>query len=373
MKSHLTASQPNNRLHSRNNGFTLIELVASMALLSMLMLACVTAIDSVRRSVVQVRGKAEQFREARLAFDLITNTLSQATLNTYWDYYYQETASNTPPAESIVSPKAYVRYSELQFLTGTTSDLLGEDFSSSRYPGHALFFQAPLGLSHSDEGGGSLLNARGFAIQFGSDETNLPAFLSDYAIPARKRYRLIEYRPPAEQSGGASGNTIYSKPTAWFREEFESSTRVVADNIILLLISPRVSPAQATAEKKTPTWIAPQYRYNSTDTDNTTPKIDALTVAADGIAQQGTQHLLPPLVQVTMVALDEVSARKWAERNEDEPVDLSKLANAPFDNAAQHDRDLKSLESYLDAERLNYQIFSTTVTLRNARWDSRTF
>ena len=360
-------------VHPRQ-AFTLVELLASMAVLSLLMIACVSALDSVRNSVTGVYSKTQQYREARQAFELITKTLSQATLNPYWDYYYKTTGSNAPPASgTVTAPNAYIRFSELQFQTGTARALLGGKASQASSPGHAAFFQAPLGLTHDQSGLGSLLNARGYAIQFGDDKTNRPPFLSDYTIPVRYRYRLVEFRPPAEQAAPFQGNTIYTHPTDWFRQDLDQSVRTVAENIILLVISPRVSAEAALVSQKPVYWIAPKYTYNSLDVNNATTEVDKVTVDAAGNAVQGTQHLLPPLVVVTMVALDEVSAARWAQEYRETPVDYLEQAGASFTDVNAYDSDLARLEAWLNQKRLSYEVFSGTVPLRNARWDSRTY
>lgn len=365
----------NTRTHSQRalRAFTLIELLVSTVVLALLMLVCVTAVDAVRRSVTTVRGKAQQFQEARQAFDLITKTLSQATLNTYWDYYYTDTGSNAAPAKATASPSAYIRQSELQFQLGQSATLLGAQATAATNPGHAVFFQAPLGLTQNQGQLGSLLNARGFAIQFSDDASNRPPFFAEYNIPIRHRYRLIEYRPPAERTTALAGNSIYSHPTDWFRQNINESTRVVADNVILLVLSPRVSDEAARTAGRTAQWIAPKYTYNSLDVNNATPAIEKVTLNPDGTAVQGTQHLLPPLVAVTMVALEEKSAQQWEARIGSTPVDFLEQAGAPFTDAAAYAQDLAALEAWLDGEKLRYETFSTTIGLRNARWDARTF
>lgn len=360
-------------LWQARRAFTLVELLVSTVVLAVLMITCVTAVDAVRRSVTSVRGKAQQFREARQAFDIITRTLSQATLNTYWDYYYSGTGTNEAPATSIVPPSAYIRHSELQFQLGRASILIGGGATAAKNPGHAVFFQAPLGLTQGSGKLGSLLNARGFFIQFGDDATNRPPFFSDYEIPVRHRYRLIEYRPPAERTTSLAGNAIYSHPVDWFRQNLDTSTRVVADNILLLVLSPRVSDEDARVAKKSPQWLAPRYTYNSLDVDNSTPAVEKVSLNKAGEAVQGTQHLLPPFVTVTMVALEETSAARWAEQNGNAATDFLEQAGAPFTDAAKHADDLAALEAWLDGQKLHYETFSTTVALLNARWDSRTF
>lgn len=357
----------------RSRAFTIVELMASTLLLTLLMIACISALDSVRRSVTGVHNKTQQFREARQAFELITKTLSQATLNPYWDYYYKATSSNEAPPGTVTTPNAYIRFSELQFQTGPATTLLGGKATPASTPGHATFFQAPLGLTHDPIGLGGLLNARGYAVQFGDDNTNRPPFLTDYSIPVRYRYRLVEYRPPSEQAVPLQGNTIYTHPTDWFRQDLDQTVRTVAENIILLVLSPRVSAEAALATKKPAHWIAPNYTYNSLDVNNATPAVEKVTVDAAGNATQGTQHLLPPLVVVTMVALDETSAAKWAQEYNQSPVDYLAQAHAPFTDATAYDADLASLEAWLNQKRLNYTVLSSTVALRNARWDSRTY
>lgn len=354
-------------------GFTLVEIMVSTAVLAMIMVAMLTALNAVQRTFTFSRARVDQFREARQAFDLITRTLSQATLNPYWDYYYTETQSNVPPVAASGAPAAYVRQSELQFRIDDAAGTFGLTGSPLERPGHAVFFQAPLGLTANGSSLGGLLNARGYGVVFSSDEKQRPPFLSGYSIPARRRYRLMEYRPTAEYQGvGAQGDTIYSKPTNWYKQDMATSTRVVADNILLLLFSPRVPDQGPAGSAKSPWWIAPHYHYNSLDADNSTPGIDPVTVQADGTAVQGTQHLLPPQVLVTLVAVDELSAARWAAQRGDNGVDILSESHAHFTDASQYETDLGVLRLYLQKQKLNFRVFSTTVTVLNATWDSRT-
>lgn len=357
------------------SGFTLLEIMISTVIVSVLMLVCVQALDQTQRTWKFSQAKVEQFREARLAFEAITRHISQATLNTYWDYYYTDTGTNEAPPDSAVQPSAYVRHSELQFRTDKTTNLLGATITAADHPGHAVFFQAPLGLSQQHRELGTLLNARGYFVQFGSDVKDRPPFLSQRGITEKFRYRLIEYRPPAERAAGApstlQGNTVYLKPDEWFRQDLTTSSEPLADNIVLLLVSPHVSESTAKAANRNVSWIAPSYRYNSLDTDNSTTTVDPVQLQSDGTAKQGTQHLLPPLVQVTLVALDEPSAQRFSEQHSNQPVDILGEANAPFTDAALYEKDLARLKDYLTGERLNYRVFTATVTMRNARWDGR--
>src|SRR6478735_840150 len=132
--------------------FTLIELLLSMTILTILMLIVTQVIGVVQKTWVRANSRASEFREARGAFDTLARNLSQATLNTYWQSVdplgnatktYQKVGSSP----NAVLANAYVRQSELQFICGPTSHILGGNANPSDNPGHAVFFQAPLGVT----------------------------------------------------------------------------------------------------------------------------------------------------------------------------------------------------------------------------------
>lgn len=366
--------------HRVRYGFTLVEILVSTVVLSILMLISLTSLESMQKSWKSTRVRVEQFRGARTAFETMSRNLSQATLNTYWDYYYAETRSNVPAVNGSTPPAGYGRQSELHFWSGPAHEAVAPGAVQSRYPGHAVFFQAPLGQSEQHRGLSALLNARGYYIEFGSDAARRPEFLPDGVTRVHHRYRLMEYRPPAEiVSTNAPGNAVYSKPDVWFREGIATASRVVADNIVLLVIMPLV-PEEALVQKASgpalaPTWIAPIYRYNSKDCNNGTPQVDPISLDSFQSIRQGTQHLLPPQLRLTLVALDEAGAARWAEMTGDEPVDLQVEAQAAFTNPepAQYNADLQKVKDYFQSLKINYRVFSEVITLRNARWDSQTF
>jgi len=359
----------------QNSAFTLVELLVSTAVLSVLMLVTLSALETMQRSWRETKGKVNQFRGARIALETLTRNLSQATLNIYWDYYYTATQSNIPPADVSSPPAGYVRQSELDFRVLSAEDL-GTDETAAELPGHGLFFQAPLGLSQNYRGLGSLLNARGYYVRFQSNESQRPDFLPGGIVPIKHRYQLMEYRPMAEQApedgGNGQGNTIYTRPD-WFKQNLEAASRPVADNILLLHISPQVPAEVVEGTGQSAWWIAPAYRYSSRDTDNSTPALDKPAIRSDNTLHQGTQHLLPPLVRVTLVAGEEASMSRWLAANGNAAVDICAAADAPFSEAIHYDRDLDRLKQYLTAERLNFRVFTATVALRNAVWDSTTY
>ena len=232
---------------------------------------------------------------------------------------------------------------------------------------HAIFFQAPLGVTQDGTNAGltNLLCARGYFVVYGNDAPFLPAFLP--AEYAKTRYRLMEYSPPAERNRVYVPDYLPMKnPTAWFDVDAmsqiiagesatnRSPTRPIAENIIALIISPRLSPREVGAGGNV-TSIAPNYSYDSTKTEGQT-----------AASPQGTQHLIPPLVEVTMVALDEPSAEKLELKGHG--TSIPEAAGASFTTAGGYESDIRALEQYLIDQRLNFRIFRTTIGMRSSKW-----
>lgn len=354
-------------------GFSLVELLVSMTVLVILLWVAHDAMDVMQGAWRATSARVEQFREARSALEGMARNLGQATLNTCWDTYYKETHSNVPPSDGQFPPDAYARQSGLHFQCGAAKDMLAEGGAQSRLPGHAVFFQAPLGRSRGYRGLAALLNAHGYFVQFCDDARNSPQFLKDRGLPVRGRYRLMEFRPPAEGlDGGMSGNAVYYKPDSWFREGLENFSRVIADNVVLFLVMPRVPPGMSSGDDREPWWIAPAYRYNSKDADNSTPEVDPAEIDESGHLRQGTQHLLPPQLRIALVALDEGSAARWGAMTGGE-VDLQHESGAAFADAELYERDMERLKQYFRSRQITCRVFTEVVTLRNARWDSQAF
>lgn len=342
----------------RLRAFTLVELMLAMVVLSLIMILATSVMTQTQKTWLQASARSEQFREARAAFEQITQKLRQATLNTYHTYEYNDGASPTVPEDKSQGPRRYIRHSELQFATGAASFLLAQP--SKVTPGHAVFFQGTTGVTQRDgyEMMNRLLCGQGYFVMYGDDAAYRPEHVSQ----SRTRFRLMEYRPPAEKNG------IYSANTGdWFKDaasqvvttsetvENFAYTRPMTENIIGLFISPRVSPADVKGTGKKQEWLAPYYAFDSTLETNVTPN-----------SIQGTQHLLPPLVQVTLVAIDEASARRLEEKSGSAAPNL--VPSGAFTNVAGFSDDLKSLEEELVKEKLNYRVFSATIALRNSKW-----
>lgn len=319
---------------SFRRGFTLVELMACAALMAALMLIVVSLTSQLSDLWRGTTAKIEQFSEARNAFEALTRRLSQATLNTYWDY------------DDLDHPQKYVRQSELRFVC-----------QPGAQGGHEIFFQAPFGYSDTHRGLGNLLNTWGFYVEYADDSASRPPFVN---LPVRNRFRLMEYMEPSENL------TVYSPSTAWLpasAAERKANAHVLAENVIALILLPRLSPQ----EDATGTLLAPSYAYDSTRNGPN---------GAD--PNYNTKNQLPPTVQVTLVAIDEASAGRLTSA---QVATLQTKLGELFRDAGSFPSDLKknpahavdsSLEAALIALKINYRIFTTNVILRGAKWSRQT-
>lgn len=318
--------------------------MAVMALVLVVLVSMAGHVQSIFRST---SGKAEQFREARRAFDAVSTQLAQATLNNYWDY-------DDPNA-----PKRYLRRSELRFEAGQAGSLVGK--GAANYPGHAVFFQAPIGLTGNRTlygGLENLLNTWGYFVEFGNDTGLRPTFLTSTTVPTRYRFRLMEMGEQTE-SLSLPGPTGTSK--TWFRKGVGISdpatrpVRALAENVILLVVWPRLSPRDDAEGDD----LAPQFTYSSA------PSAQPVT------PQPITENQLPPVVQLCMVAIDESSARRLAAQN---GATAPPLVDAKWFKTATETAfkaDLQSLEDSLNQKHLAYRVFSAAITIRGAKWSKK--
>ena len=301
--------------HSR--GFTLVEVLVSATIVVVLMAVMLGMTDQTQRLVKNTSSKVEQFQEARVAFESMTRRLSQATLNTFWDYQY-DTNGN---------PNGYTRKSELRFHSGPMSILNKAGTTGGNLqPGHGVFFQAPLGVVDDTKNLGAmdhLMNTWGYFLEIGSDADKFPTFLQNVVSP-RKRYRLMELMEPSEKfsvykNQGDINNRL------WFSQSISGSgltgprpVRVLTENIVALIILPRLSLADEKRLPATPPPVlAPSYNYDST----VTPPAALNPSKPPKLSEQllNSKNQLPPVVQVIMVAIDEPSAKRLEELYPSDP------------------------------------------------------
>jgi uncharacterized protein (TIGR02599 family) len=344
------------------DAFSLIEMIVSMGILAIMIAFLLLMVSQTQKTWKGTAGKIEQFRAARDAFDTMTRRISQATLNTYLDY-------NNP-----ANPSAYIRQSELRFLSGPTDLILPTLTIISNTPTMGIFFQAPNGFSTNTNNAllQNALNTWGYYIEYGSD-TNLtvrPSYLSGTRPIPRVRYRLMEFMEPTDNLSVysyTSTNRNY-QGVEWITNTLglpESSrpSHVLAENVIAMILLPKHTPADLArwGSAYSNSSLAPDYIYSSATNRN----------SGQNDARLNTRNQLPPVIQVTIVAVDETSAIRF-------PSALANLTNVSsqggygdlFTNAANFETDLRALQRSLSTNKINFRVFTTEVMVKGAKWSS---
>jgi uncharacterized protein (TIGR02599 family) len=349
----------------RLKAFTLVEMMAATAILSVMLLLIFNITQQTGDAWKNSAAKIESFQNARAAFESMTRRISQATLNPYLDYYdatfkTRGDYAGNPTALAAFQPGKYGRRSDLHFITGKT--LLNGGGGLPSQITHSIFFQAPTGYTDDTnyKGLDSTLNAVGYYLEYGPDLFR-PAFLSS---PGKNRYRLMQLSQPTQS---LSVYTAGSSPLEWFttplsRDPDPNSlnprpTLQVAENIVALILRPKRSEKEAITLGE----LAPQFEY------------DSRTAAAWSSGKQPvTQHQLPPLVEVIMVAVDEPSFSRF-----NNPVTAPDLGQASrFQEVQYLEANLQQFENILNAgpsngvntKKLRYQIFRSEIPIRAAKW-----
>jgi len=318
----------------KTSGFSLIELLLAMAVLALMAVMMLSVTSSAQKIAKQTTSRTEQFREGRRAFERINQRLSQATLNTYWDYVDSSGRPRTTSNATTFTPNKYARMSELRYLQTNSSSLTAP--GGGTMVGNSVFFQAPLGKSDTLSGLNSLLNTTGFYIKKSDDSALRPATVSE----SKTRYRLFELTEPAENLtiySLTSGNATTTS-TAWYTTPLAElgNSRRLADNIVALLFQAQYHNASGTPTSA--------FNYSSTPRGLSSQPIE--------------ENNLPPNVRVTMIALDETSARRVVDEN----ITLTDATD---------DTSLAKLEENLTDKGLNYRKFQSTVSIGPSKWSSR--
>jgi len=352
--------------------FTLVELMVSMAVLSVVGVLILTMVSNVSSVTKRTRDQVESYQGARAGFEALTRTIAQATLNIYWDYYDSTgKAANNPTYSG--TPAKYGRQSELHFRSGPTDSLFGGTSNGGLMrPTHGIFFQIPGGITSNStlKQLNNTLNGIGFFLEFGDDEALRPSFLAtETSIPKRYRYRLLQMQQATENL------QIYSSSngTAWFQDPLgfgsitvNAGTRpanVLAENVIALAIIPRLSP---TEDPTGASLVKTDYNY-----DSRTAKSYSATSATGTTMSGTTLHQLPPLVEVIMVAIDETSAQRLAAEFGTNPPNLGQEELfKSISDIADVDTDLDKLEKTLVDRKLSYRIYRSVVGIRGAKWSA---
>jgi uncharacterized protein (TIGR02599 family) len=260
--------------------------------------------------------------------------------------------------------------------------------SATANPTHSVFFLAPLGYNTTTayQQLTQTLNVCGYYLQFGAD-TTLPAFFtSAVGYLPRYRYRLMELLEPSENNA-VYNDTLTPPPVsnAWVTSALGETTppvHILAENIIALIILPQLGQDQISSSGQpfASSALAPNYWYDSTSTGQ------ALLDPADAGALDSSAQL-PPLVQVTMVAIDEPSAVRIQDQFGTTAPDFGINSHNLFQLASSYKADLDQLRANLDQstytdatgtynpqvtlpKKINYHIFTATVSIKGAQWST---
>jgi uncharacterized protein (TIGR02599 family) len=336
--------------HHQRRAFSLVEVLVATAILAILLVALLTLTSQTIKVWLYTTSKIEEFRAPREAFESMTRHLSQATLNTYWDY------------DSVAAPTRYVRQSELRFVCGPMADLAGAAPAGKTWVTHGTFFQAPLGfvgspttLNPAPTGLINLLNTWGYFIEFGDDSAIRPSFVTS---PLKYRFRICEFMQPSNDLNlfsFTSGNPDYAK-NDWYLASLNTTVNrpvhFLADNVVALVFVPKLSPQEDASQ----TELAPTLIYDSTQ-KNPNPAINP-------------KNQLPPVIQVTMIAMDEPSAIRLSHGSTMPNLGLSSLFVSGSGAAAKVATDLQTLQTTLTNLHVNYRVFTTDVVIHGAHWST---
>jgi len=348
--------------------FTLVELLVSIAVLSIFVLVLSTLSEGTFRLWRGTASSVQMFDGARAAFDIMGKRLGQATLNTYLDYYDASWKRRVPGNSSFV-PAEYARASDLHFLSGRNALVLG---NATAHPAHGVFFFAPLGFTDNSAAYRdlpNLLNPTAYFVEFGDDAGTQPGFLQG-KLPSRNRYRLVEVVQPSQNFTAYPKFTDGDDPSNdrdWITgtgglAAATGAKHYLAENVIALVLRPELSERDALAiSPGSKPWnpiLASNGNYTYDSRASVAPTANAIT------ARQFAQ--LPPLLRVVMVAVDETSAARVANGSTPPAVfDTSTL----FVDPDQLDADLALLEQRLASNRIRYRVFNTVLPLRGAKWN----
>ncbi len=368
----------------RVQGFSLVELLLSMTVLTSIMLMFVGLLDQTQKTWEYSRTQISQFREARLAYDIISKNVSQATLNAYFeqvDSRGRRASDFTDPKDFI--PKEFQIQSELHFKTMQANELIVNGMTPG--PGHALFFQAPLG-STSEEAYGpltNLLNGRGYFVAVGSDADYSPLFVRSIS-PPKIRYRLMEFLPPTEKNqvyAAAKEATATNGKTTdrakWITVPLAAprnagTLRPLAENIVAFIVSPR----EAVADTGRATGVSDMAALIQADTESTARVAPnyAYDSAMPLDASRWPVHTLPPLIMVTMVAIDETTAMRLEQRYGQQFMKTFIPSNW-MQSSGKYQTDLTALIDAFNLESsrtggvdISYKVFTSTIRINGAKW-----
>jgi uncharacterized protein (TIGR02599 family) len=335
-------------------GFTLVEVLVSITILTGIMLIVTEVISAAQRSWKLASARVGQFRESRLAFDTVTKNLRQAAIYAYHDFNWDSGIAANP----LAMPGNPAIQADLSFFIGASETLFpagGRNGAAWSAASNGVVFQLPAGYTQLPQYKPlkGLLNARGYTVQLSNDQDFVPQGLRSQLAP-KVRFRLVEFRPTTET------NTLYTAPGI---ADWDPTTPLgaaaggggafvpLADNIIGFAV--------------TPGWMAPGVTGVAAFGGETEMMFEEYR-SSGGVG--AFVHEVPRVVRVTMVAIDEPSASRLALDNAGRSPDLilQSGANLRDPSPASFRRQLERVSTYLASRSVNFRIFSELVEMPTA-------
>jgi uncharacterized protein (TIGR02599 family) len=342
--------------------FTVLELLVTMAVLSVFVLLLALVTDNSFKLWRRTASDISMFDSARAAFDAMTRRLSQATVNTYLDYYDSGWNRRSAANAASFTPAKYGRASDLAIYSGFPDGL---GLPGGAKQGHGIYFFAPLGYTGSNASLTdlpNLLNPVGYHVEWGDDTGLRPSFLSP--LPSKSRFRLVETILPSQDFTLYPGFTNPATPMDngdWINPSLglSSAHRVaLADNIIALIIRPEVTEKEAGLLGFADPWdLTADYIYDSRAGEQRTTSPEDIQFAQ-----------LPPLLRVVMVAVSEKDAARLVSGTTI-PAAL-KLDTNWFTKPADLQQDLDALAKQLNDAGIQFRIFNQVIPLRGAKFSA---
>ena len=328
---------------SGTGGFTLLEMLVSVAVLAAMMVAVAALMNATSSSYRMISGKMDIFESARTGFETLSRTIRQATIQSYLGY------------DDPKVPTRYALKSDLHFISGPR-DALGLANAAGTYSPHALFFQAPLGVADGAalQTANGLLCSTGFFLDYGDEPGRPPPV--DNKTPHRYRYRLFQFIQPRESmdvynrtltSTTSDGQTFPLSNDSYDGTDWFSAAKtggfchVLAENVVALAILPVFNGSPA-----------PSYLWNSRD---------------PAAAGSYSHHRLPQSLKVAMAVIDETSAKKL-DQGTTPPVLFPATL---FSNVADYDQNIADLKRILSQHQppLTFRIFSAEIPISTSDWN----
>jgi uncharacterized protein (TIGR02599 family) len=213
-------------------------------------------------------------------------------------------------------------------------------------------------------------------MEFRQPAESIPLFLQDTAtLPAMPTPLIRSQTTPTD---------LYR----WFREgrmgsqapqtrcDLTTGSRVLAQNILALIISPRL-PTDGTAAACDYD-VAPNYFYDSREYQLAT-QVNSGSDRNGVPIKQVTRSQLPPVLEITLLAMDDRSWQSYLDRGGSDSRYLD-YVNTRFrtvgplavrSNPAHEQKlkeDLEELQRMLSEDKISHRVFSCSVELRAAKW-----